>query len=246
MDRLAVAWSVPLPGSAAFGNAATTPVILDDTVYLQDLQSNVWAIALDNGAVKWTHTYNQFQIGPNGVAVGYGKVFAVAGDKKIAALDLETGTELWSTAINNTPSEGVDIQPTVVQGLVFASTVPISIGGQYKGGDRGVLWALDAETGEKVWSFDTIQSPDLWGHPEINSGGGSWYPPAIDVERGLVVLGHRQPRAVPGHAGVPERIEPARRQPLHRLRRRARRAVPVSSSGTTRRSRTTCSTTTCS
>ena len=210
VDRLAVAWSVPLPGSAAFGNAATTPVILDDTVYLQDLQSNVWAIAIDNGAVKWTHTYNQFQIGPNGVAVGYGKVFAVAGDKKIAALDLETGTELWSTAINNTPSEGVDIQPTVVQGLVFASTVPISIGGQYKGGDRGVLWALDAETGEKVWSFDTIQSPDLWGHPEINSGGGSVVPARDRCRARARVLGHRQPRAVPGHAGVPERIEPAR------------------------------------
>lgn len=80
----------------------------------------------------------------------------------------------------------MSIQPTVVDGLVLAATIPISVHGQFKGGDRGVLYALDAATGAKVWSFDTIKSPNLWGHPEINSGGGAWYTPAVDTKRGLV------------------------------------------------------------
>jgi len=203
VNDLEIAWSVPLPGASAFGNASTTPLVLGDTVYVQDLQSNVRAIDLETGAVKWTHTYDRFQIGPNGPAVGYGKVFVAAGSKEIAALDAVTGAEVWSTQITQTESEGIDIQPTVVDGLVLAATVPISVQDQFKGGDRGVLWALDAETGEKVWSFDTIKSADLWGHPEINSGGGAWYTPAVDVKRGLVYWGIANPAPFPGTPEFP-------------------------------------------
>jgi glucose dehydrogenase len=66
-----------------------------------------------------------------------------------------------------------------------------------------VLWALDARTGRKVWTFDTIADPNLWGHPEINSGGGSWYPPAIDTERGLVYWGIANPAPFPGTPQFP-------------------------------------------
>ncbi len=46
---------------------------------------------------------------------------------------------------------------------------------------------------------------DLWGHPEVNSGGGAWYPPAIDTEAASRLLGRRQPGPVPRHPGVPQR-----------------------------------------
>jgi glucose dehydrogenase len=196
-------WSVELPGFGAFGNASTTPIILDDTAYVQDLASNVLAVDVRTGRVRWSHTYNAFQVGPNGVAVGYGRLYVAKGTKEIAALDLKTGAELWSTLITRTPTEGVDIQPTVVDGLVFASTVPVSVQGQFRGGDRGVLWALDARTGQKVWTFDTIADPGLWGHPEINSGGGAWFPPAVDVERGLIYWGIANPAPFPGTPEFP-------------------------------------------
>ena len=81
---------------------------------------------------------------------------------------------------------------------MLAATVPVSLAGQYQGGDRGVLWALDAQTGKRAWTFDTVASPDLWGDPEINSGGGAWYPPAVDIERGLVYWGIANPAPFPG------------------------------------------------
>ena len=37
------------------------------------------------------------------------------------------------------------------------------------------------------WTFDTVEG-DLWGHPEVNSGGGAWYPPAVDVDAGHRLL----------------------------------------------------------
>jgi glucose dehydrogenase len=90
----------------------------------------------------------------------------------------------------------------VADGLVIASTVPISVGGIYVGGDHGVVSALDAETGEVVWEFDTVED-GLWGHPEVNSGGGAWYPPVVDVERGLVYAGIGNPAPFPGTAEFP-------------------------------------------
>jgi outer membrane protein assembly factor BamB len=121
---------------------------------------------------------------------------------EIAALDIRTGAELWSTKITVTETDGVDIQPLVVDGLVLASTVPVSLDGQFRGGDRGVIWALDADTGERVWTFATVPE-DLWGDPAVNSGGGAWFPPAVDRERGLVYWGTANPAPFPGQPDAP-------------------------------------------
>src|SRR3954462_5216602 len=40
---LQVAWSTELPGSGTLGNASTTPIIVGDTVVLEDLSSHVKA-----------------------------------------------------------------------------------------------------------------------------------------------------------------------------------------------------------
>jgi glucose dehydrogenase len=109
---------------------------------------------------------------------------------------------VWRRRISRTKTLGVDIQPTVFGGLVFAATVPVSIQGIYTPGDRGALFALDAATGAIRWSFDTVKG-NLWGHPEVNSGGGAWYPPAIDAQRGLVYFGTANPAPFPGVAKYP-------------------------------------------
>jgi len=45
----------------------------------------------------------------------------------------------------------------------------------YLAGGMGILYALDEQTGSVKWSFNTVKDGDLWGHPEVNSGGGAWY-----------------------------------------------------------------------
>jgi len=203
VSRLEVAWATELPGRGAYGAASTTPLVLGDTVYIQDLQSNVLAIDRASGALRWQRRYDAFAIGPNGVAVGWGKVFANLGTHDLIALEQATGEELWRRTLPRTPTEGVDIQPTVYAGLVLASTVPVSLNGVYTGGDRGILHGLDEATGESLWTFDTVDSPDLWGNPGINSGGGSWYTPAIDTARGRVLWGVANPAPFPGTPEFP-------------------------------------------
>ena len=190
--------------SAEFaGPLSTVPIVADGVVYAQTGNGAVHAIDADSGATRWTSAPTGFNIGPFGAAVADGRVFAVYGSTGVIALDAETGDEIWVAEITATPTTGIDIQPVVHDGLVFVSTVPVSIGGIYVGGDRGVLHALDAGTGEVVWTFDTVLGDDLWGNPEVNSGGGAWYPPAVDVERGLVYWGVANPAPFPGTAEFP-------------------------------------------
>jgi len=53
------------------------------------------------------------------------------------------------------------------------------------------------------WTFDTVLGGDLWGDPAVNSGGGAWYPPSVDLERGLVYIGTANPAPFPGTAEHP-------------------------------------------
>ncbi|MEX2431002.1 MAG: PQQ-binding-like beta-propeller repeat protein [Dehalococcoidia bacterium] len=204
VDELGLAWSFEVPGRGAFGALATNPIVVNDTVYLQDLGSNVFAIDLESGEVLWEQRFEESSIGPNGVAVGWGKVFAAISTKEFAALDAETGEEVWTADLDLADSEGIDIQPIVYDDLVFMSTVPgSSVQDFYAGNATGKAYALDQETGEIVWQFDTVESDDLWGHPEINSGGGAWYPPSIDTERGMTYWGIGNPAPYPGTPEYP-------------------------------------------
>ena len=126
------------------------------------------------------------------------------------ALEQSNGQVRWKKDLTDTPTEGVDAQPQYVDGKVLIATVPVSARVQYQGGDRGVLYALDAKTGDIDWSFDTVASDDLWGNADVNSGGGAWYPPAVDPQGRPRVLGRRQPGALPGYARVPERCRAVR------------------------------------
>jgi len=197
--NLKVAWSFPIPGISAFGAAASNPIIVGDKVYLQDLSCNVFCLDLQKGGVLWSKLYNVSEVvGPNGPAIGNGKVFIASDLYYITALDAQTGDEIWSTRLSDVPTTGIDIQPVVYDGLVYVSTVPGTGDVFYAPGGIGVIYALDAESGQVVWSFSTVDSDDLWGHPEVNSGGGAWYPPAIDVQTGLTFWGIGNPAPFPG------------------------------------------------
>ena len=199
VGRLGIAWSYALePTGSSNGAAATNPLIVGDTVYVADLDSDIHAIDLQTGARRWRIKHDNPVFGPNGVAVGWGRVFASVGGATIEAYDAACSERLWATKLYDEGRGVINIQPVVAGELVLAATSSLSIPGS-----RGLLYALDAATGEIVWEFDTVESPDMWGRPDINSGGGAWYPPAVDVESGLVFWGTSSPYPFPGAEGFP-------------------------------------------
>jgi outer membrane protein assembly factor BamB len=203
VNELGVAWTVPIKGSGTFGNYASTPIIADGVAYTQDLTSNVKAIDLQTGQVKWSRNFNAPDVGPNGVALGYGKIYGATSDFAFA-LNQNTGEEVWrSQKLTRNANEGIDMAPGVFDGTVYVSTVPGNAKSFYKGNGQGVLWALDADAGKPKWKFATVPE-NLWSpeHKDINSGGGLWHPPAFD-DNGDVYIDIANPAPWPGTNELP-------------------------------------------
>jgi len=197
---LTQAWTLPLSAQSSFGAFASTPLIVNGVVYLQDLASNVQAVSLDDGEVIWSKRYNEPTLGPNGVITAEGKVFGATASRAFA-LDQKSGRELWSRRIVRNAGEGVDMAPGYRDGLVYVSTVPVDASARYPGGGVGTLWALDARSGKPRWKFATVPE-GLWGDKRLNGGGGLWYPPSFDG-RGFMYFGTGNPSPFPGAPGKP-------------------------------------------
>ena len=200
--RLGVAWTAPISATGTFGGYSATPIITGGRVYTQDLESNVEVRSLETGELVWKKDYDSTSVGPNGVAVGEGRVYGATATSAFA-LDQETGEEIWRVKLTRNANEGIDMAPGLHDGLVYVSTVPGNISAFYKGNGAGVLWALDAASGEKRWSFDTVPK-DLWSaeHTKINSGGGLWHPPAFDAD-GAMYVDVANPAPWPGTEKLP-------------------------------------------
>ncbi|MDX6484877.1 MAG: quinohemoprotein ethanol dehydrogenase, partial [Gaiellaceae bacterium] len=165
------------------GIFASTPVADRTTVYVQDLQSNVFALARSTGALRWERRYKAPNDGPNGLAVDDRRVYG-ATDSDAFALSAATGRELWRRHLTSATEQLVDVAPVVWEGLVFVSTIG------YPPGGRGAIYALDAATGAVRWKFVTVQQP--WQYPREAGGGGLWYPVSVD-EAGRLYAGTSNP-----------------------------------------------------
>jgi outer membrane protein assembly factor BamB len=177
----------------SFGAVTSTPIIRGSTVYVQDSASSVYALDVQSGALRWKHTFNAPNDGPNGVTIAGARLYG-ATDTTAFALDVATGRLLWSKRLASRFEQFVGIAPIVDRGRVYVSTQGFPPGG------RGVLYALSAATGRIVWRFQTVKYP--WPHPEQSGGGGSWYPVSVD-ERGNVYAGIANPGPWGGSRAFP-------------------------------------------
>ena len=192
----------------------TTPIVVNGVMYVTTSYNHVYALDAETGTEIWHYKQKLGPItvyccGPNnrGVAVSGDKVFMATLDAKMVALDAKTGRLVWETELAD-PELGYSetMSPTVVGNKVLIGTN----GGEY--GIRGFVKALDTETGEEIWTFNTIpeNSVGVWqthdatgrdmlrdiaaekvayakmGDPYETLGGGVWQNPAVDEETGRI------------------------------------------------------------
>jgi glucose dehydrogenase len=196
------AWSFHIIGTAAAGvhgagALAANPVVTGGTVYLQDLDANVYAIALATGKLRWEHVVNVPEAtgpGPDGVAVAGGVVY---GDTptSVFALNASTGAVIWSDSALLGSGQGTfEIQPTVAGGRVYLA----SAYGSGPGG--GVLVALSAGDGRLLWKFNTVIGAQAAGVSALGLGsGGAWQTPLAGSD-GSVTFGIGNPYQSIGQA----------------------------------------------
>ncbi len=168
---LHVAWRFRFRAAPGDSGAFTaTPTVAGDTVYVQDMRSNVFALDLKTGRVLWRRLFDATNPGPDGLAVQDGRVYG-ATDSSAFALDASNGRPVWRHFLVTRTARYVDIAPQVADGVVYLSTVG------YPPDGRGVLYALDAGTGRVRWSLSTIKGS--WRIPAEAGGGGSWQTPSV-------------------------------------------------------------------
>jgi alcohol dehydrogenase (cytochrome c) len=201
----------------------TSPIVVDGVMYVTTSFNDVHALDARTGEEIWYHHHEMGPIttyccGPNnrGVAVYGDKLYMGTLDAQLVALDAKTGKQVWATQIAD-PELGYSeaTAPTVVDGKILIGTD----GGEY--GIRGFVKAFDSETGELIWTFDTVpeDSQGVWathdatgrdmhrdieaekaayaanGDPYKTLGGGVWQNPAVDLEtrRIYFVVGNPSP-----------------------------------------------------
>lgn len=146
----------------------TTPVIIGRDMYVTTprVGSSQHVLKLDakTGKIVWNTSIPlgraRYCCGPNnrGATLYRDKVYIGTLDSRLIALDAKTGKSLWQTVI--APAEEGYSQtsaPVAFDGKIILGTA----GGEF--GIRGFLKAFDADTGELLWTWDTIPSPEQGG-----------------------------------------------------------------------------------
>lgn len=165
----------------------SVPVITQNEVLFGNHSGSFWALDKTDGQSRWRHTMGhdpQEKVFLSSPATHNGCVFFGGYDGKLYALDCETGLCRWIFSdcewIGSSPSVAID------SGLVY-------IGLEHgMPGRRGSIACLRAETGERVWEYETsalMHSSPLYikEHAQVCIGGneGSLY--LLDAHTGDLV-----------------------------------------------------------
>ena len=210
-------WSRP-----AAGYFVASPAIAPDgTVYTASFDRSVYALDPATGAVRWSfrtgdHVYASPALGRRPATV-----YAASTDGSVYALRPD-GRLRWRY------DTGDAVRSSPVVGLGPGGRGEIV----YVGSSDGVLYALDAATGRRRWSFDTTpRDPVLRDRNDLNGSPALGPPRRRDRGRARPRLA-RPLRLLPARAPT----RGARSEPGPPLGRELSRVLPVTSGGSTLRS----------
>src|SRR5579863_8692578 len=208
VSGLTQAWTFRITGPAAAGVGpdgalAANPIVVNGVVYIQDLDANVYALALATGRLKWEYQLNtpmKTGPGPDGVAVAGGTVYGVS-PTSVFALNARTGRKIWVNSHLLSKGQGTfEIQPQVADGRVYLASAYGS------GAGGGVLLALSAANGHLLWEFNTVLHPSVGVQALGLGSGGAWETPLVGSD-GSVTFGTGNP-----YQTIAEAIEHPSRQ----------------------------------
>ncbi|WP_284009470.1 PQQ-binding-like beta-propeller repeat protein [Haloarcula pelagica] len=145
-----------------------TPIVVDGTVYVSDLDTTMWALDAASGEVRWETSVPEY---PGAPAVADGTLVYFA-DQDVRALDAASGETLW-TALE-TGGRLLDARPVIADGTAY---VQVGI----------ATYALDLTTGETEWRDATGLPSEVTpavADGTVFSGGDDTYVRALSTADG--------------------------------------------------------------
>ncbi|MEP7306599.1 MAG: PQQ-binding-like beta-propeller repeat protein [Acidobacteriota bacterium] len=193
VGELRTAWVWSLPN----GSNEATPLFHDGVLFVHAFGDKLQALDAATGDLLWQYSRRLPMGSPASVkrhiALHGDKVLVATSDVHVVALDIHTGRVLWDKAVAEAKAGyGMTGGPTIANGKVIVGTNGRAPGGNF-------IVALDANTGQESWRFNTIAKPgepggDSWnGVPfEKRNGGSVWVAGSYDVASNLVYFGVAQ------------------------------------------------------
>lgn len=148
--------------------------VADGAVYTGGGPGYLEARATDDGERRWRYDFDSYL--PTGPTVADGVVYAGTALGIVHAL--ADGERLWSEVLIGSPGRVMGA-PAVADGVVYVATY----NGHFEGGEPGT-YALDAETGEELWSVESAAQRGTMASPVVR--GDTLF--VVDVKGALQAL----------------------------------------------------------
>jgi polyvinyl alcohol dehydrogenase (cytochrome) len=197
VSRLKLKWAFGVPGATSMYGQ---PTIVDGRVFFGSDAGYVYSLDVETGCVHWSFqaqagvrtaiTIGPLKFSPAKFAAYFGDIHG-----NTYAVDASNGELLWKVSIDPHPLSRITGAPALYGGRLY---VPVASLEEVESGSpnyvcctfRGMVAALDAQTGKQLWKTYTIpQTPKVIRKNSIGkdvlgpSGAGVWAAPAIDPKR---------------------------------------------------------------
>jgi len=189
--------AVCIMSPGVLGSFQNSPIIYNGMGFIG---STYGVFAFDPATCERKWEYTHAASGPEGIktnrgmAIYDGKLFRGTTDGHLLALDMKTGELLWDAHVaDGAYGYSIGAAPVAFEGRIIVGLA----GGDF--GNTGHVYAFDADSGECIWTFDTIDEKS-WPKGAERGGGATWTTVAIDVKDRLVFVpvGNPAPDLFPG------------------------------------------------
>lgn len=224
VQRIEIAWTwrageKPLPEFGTVpGNFTSTPLMIDNVVYVSTNYNRVAALDADTGAVKWVYDPRAYEGGMPALAGGFRhrgvaawrdgsrlRIF-LASRYRLICLDAETGQPVPTFGNNGIVDSSLGLGRPIDKQYLEYNSAPViyrnlviigsAVGDRVIGRDPpGDVRAYDARTGKLVWVFRTIPQEkefgvETWLDDSWKTMGSTevWAGITVDDARGLIYL----------------------------------------------------------
>jgi alcohol dehydrogenase (cytochrome c) len=193
VEDMQLAWSWSLPAGANM----MTPIVHDGVLFAYSYGDVVQAIDASTGELLWSFQ-RKFDSertpgAKKGAAIYDDKIVIATSDIHLIALDIKTGKIIWDHKVD---VGGEDAHLFRSAPLIANGKAIIGLTGRVAVEGGNIILAVDMDSGEEVWRFNTIAQPgepggNSWnGLPlEERNGGSIWIPGSYDADLNLVYFG---------------------------------------------------------
>lgn len=197
VNNLRMVWSWTMPA----GRNVSTPLVHNGVMFMYGVGSNIFAFNAQTGDLLWRYqaALQPRPFGPRAISIYKDTVILTTDNGRVIALGTKTGEVVWDSLILKSQQSGANSSSPVIfsaGNLVADGKVLVSTSTGLSGVDaRNFIAALDADTGEELWRFYTVEAPgglrDTWNRAstEERQGAGMYVPASYDPELELVLLG---------------------------------------------------------